>query len=213
MSVEDLIAAFGAELGMAATNENRFGSPSLGWLGVCDGAAGVQWNAWVHRGENAAYVGVNLEGLTYDGWPIARFIEREFRHPRLFEVVKQLPVPEAIELIVHRDAWRFASRPAIEEKHVGLSGRVLTAIDSEGWKRTLQEAYECLDANRGHRGRGRQIVTTKSGKVEMSVSPHLQFRQRISEAAEAHQDWTSRVRRGREALQPLYTFVKEQSAA
>lgn len=116
-------------------------------------------------------------------------------------------------MIFHRDAWRFASRPAIEEKHIGLSGRALTEIDPEGWKRTLQEAYECLDPNLGHRHRGRQMVTTKSGRVELSVSPHLQFRQRISDAAEGQQEWLPRLQRAREALQPLYTFVKEQSAA
>jgi len=213
MSAEDLITAFGTELGITATDENRFGSVSLGWLGVCDGAEGVQWNTWLHRGENAAYVGVNLEGLKYDGWPIARFIEREFRHPRLFDVARQLAVPGSIQMIFHRDAWRFASRPAIEEKHIGLSGRALTEIDPEGWKRTLQEAYECLDPNRGHRHRGRQMVTTKSGRVELSVSPHLQFRQRIADAAEEQHDWMPRLRRAQEALQPLYTFVKEQSAA
>ena len=212
-SAEDLIGAFGAEFGVAVTDENRFGSVSLGWLGVCDGAEGVQWNTWLHRAENAAYVAVNLEGLKYDGWPIARFIEREFRHTRLFEVARQLAAPESIQMIFHRDAWRFASRPAIEERHIGLSGRALTEIDPEGWKRTLQEAYDCLDAERGHRHRGRQMVTTKSGRVELSVSPHLQFRQRISDAAEAQREWTSRLRGAQEVLQPLYTFVKEQAIA
>ena len=154
-SADDLIGAFCAEFGVALTDENRFGSVSLGWLGVCDGAEGVQWNTWLHRAENAAYVAVNLEGLKYDGWPIARFIEREFRHTRLFEVARQLAAPESIQMIFHRDAWRFASRPAIEERHIGLSSRALTEIDPEGWKRTLQEAYECLDPTRGHRHRGR----------------------------------------------------------
>lgn len=211
MSAEDLIGAFGSEFGVTVTDENRFGSVSLGWLGVCDGAEGVQWNTWLHRGENAAYVGVNLEGLKYDGWPIARFIEREFRQPRLLEVARRLAAPESIQLIFHRDAWRFASRPQIEERHIGLSERALSEIDRGGWEKTLQEAYECLDASRGYRQRGRQMVTTKSGRVELSVSPHLQFRQRISDAAETQREWASRLRRAREALQPLYGFVKEQA--
>lgn len=213
MSAEDLIGAFGSAFGVTVTGENRFGSAPLGWFGVCDGADGVQWNTWLHRGENAAYVGVNLEGLKYDGWPIARFIEREFRHPRLFEVARALAAQESIQMIFHRDAWRFASRPQIKERHIGLSERALIEIDPEGWKETLQEAYECLDASRGHRHRGRQMVTTKGGRVELSVSPHLQFRQRISDAAEEQQNWMPRLRRAREALQPLYAFVKEQSAA
>jgi hypothetical protein len=41
MSAEDLIAAFGTELGITVTDEHRFGSVSLGWLGVCDGAEGA----------------------------------------------------------------------------------------------------------------------------------------------------------------------------
>jgi hypothetical protein len=213
MVAEDLIAAFGTEFGVSVTEANRFGSVSLGWLGVCDGAEGVQWNAWLHRNENAAYVGVNLEGLKYDGWPIARFIEREFRYPRLFDVVRQLSAPESIEMIFHRDAWRFASRPQIEERHIGLSSRVLTNLDANGWKRTLQEAYDCLDAEKGHRHRGRQMVTTKSGRVELSVSPHLQFRRRISDSAEAEREWVPRLRLAKNELQPLYDFVKEQSTA
>lgn len=213
MAAEDLIAAFGTEFGVPVTEANRFGSVSLGWLGVCDGAEGVQWNTWLHRNENAAYVGVNLEGLKYDGWPIARFIEREFRYPRLFDVVRQLSAPELVEMIFHRDAWRFASRPQIEERHIGLSGRALTQIDASGWKNTLQEAYDCLDPDRGHRHRGLQMVTTKSGRVELSVSPHLQFRQRISNAAEAQREWPPLLRRAKNALQPLYDYVKEQCSA
>lgn len=213
MSAEDLIGAFSTEFGVTVTDENRFGSVSLGWLGVCDGAEGVQWNTWLHRAENAAYVAVNLEGLKYDCWPVARFIEREFRHPRLFEVARQLAAPQSIQMIFHRDAWQVSSRPAIEERYIGLSGRALTELQPEGWKRTLQEAYDCLDAERGHRHRGRQVVTTKSGRVELPVSPHLQFRQQISDAAETQRDWAPRLRRAREALQPLYDYVKEQSSA
>ena len=213
MPAEDLIEAFGAEWGVGVTDEHRFGSASIGLLGVCDGATGVQWNTWFHLRENVAYVAVNLEGKKYDGWPIARFIEREFRRPRLFEVVRQVASPESTELIVHRDAWRFASRPNIEERHIGLSERALIDIDPDGWKKTLEEAYQCLDANQGHRHRGRQMVTTQSGRVELPVSPHLQFRRRISEAADAQREWALLLRRARIDLQPLYDFVKEQSAA
>src|SRR5262245_28745421 len=99
--------------------------------------------------------------MKYDGWPIARSIEREFRRPRLFKVVRKLAAPESIQMIFHRAGWWFAFRPAIEERHIGLSGRALTGIDPVGWKRALQEAYDCLDGEQGHRHRGPQIVTTK----------------------------------------------------
>jgi hypothetical protein len=44
---EELIAAFTALFTTSSKRAKRFGSASLGWLGVCDGAAGVQWNASV----------------------------------------------------------------------------------------------------------------------------------------------------------------------
>lgn len=31
----------------------------------------------------AAWLGVNLEGMKYDGWPVARLIERELSRPLL----------------------------------------------------------------------------------------------------------------------------------
>jgi hypothetical protein len=68
-------------------------------------------------------------------------------------------------LIFHRNAWQIASRPGIEEKHIGLSGRVLTEVDAAGWNATLQEAYACLDPEKGHRGRGQQTVTVKKGSI------------------------------------------------
>ena len=44
----------------------RFGSPSIGWMGVHDGCSGVQWNAW-YSWPKTAWLGVNLEGMKYDG--------------------------------------------------------------------------------------------------------------------------------------------------
>ncbi|MDE2763072.1 MAG: hypothetical protein OXQ94_04195 [Gemmatimonadota bacterium] len=54
-----------------------FGHPSRGVLGVSDGSEGVQWNAGYDIRRDAASLGVNLEGMKYDDWPVARFIERE----------------------------------------------------------------------------------------------------------------------------------------
>jgi hypothetical protein len=150
--------------------------------------------------------------MKYDGWPIARYIEREFNHPRLFEVRARLAAPGRIELILYRDAWQVSTRPAIDEKHIGLSGRTLPEIDVDGWKATLQEAYTCLRIVNGKVRRARQVVTTKSGPRELPVSPHLQFRQKISEAVNGHRDWSSALREARAALAPLYQYVKEQSA-
>jgi hypothetical protein len=212
MSADDLIAAFAAEFGITPSDDNRFGASAHQLTGVCDGASGVQWNTWMSFRENSAYLGVNLEGMKYDGWPIARYIEREFNHPRLFEVRALLAAPDTIELILHRDAWQVSARPPIDERHIGLNGRTLPEIDLDGCKATLQEAYTCLRIVNGRVRRARQVVTTKSGPRELPVSPHLQFRQRISEAVDGHRDWSSSLRGAREALAPMYEYVKEQSA-
>ena len=55
----------------------EFGSPSRGVLGVSDGNEGVQWNAGHYPRDGAVWLGVNLEGMKYDDWPVARLIERE----------------------------------------------------------------------------------------------------------------------------------------
>ena len=60
-----------------------FGSPSRGVLGISDGNEGVQWNAGYYIRDGAVWLGVNLEGMKYDGWPVARLIEREISRPLL----------------------------------------------------------------------------------------------------------------------------------
>ena len=44
-----------------------FGSPSRGVLGISDGNEGVQWNAGYYPRDGAVWLGVNLEGMKYDG--------------------------------------------------------------------------------------------------------------------------------------------------
>ena len=47
-----------------------FGSPSRGVLGISDGNEGVQWNAGYYIRDGAVWLGVNLEGMKYDDWPL-----------------------------------------------------------------------------------------------------------------------------------------------
>jgi hypothetical protein len=210
--IETLLDAFGQELGVVPGALRRFGRKSLGYLGASDGAAGVQWNAWLDAREAAAFLGVNLEGMAYDGWPVARFIERELDRPRLFDVRDQLEAPALVQVIWHRDAWQVSLRPEIVEKHIGVSQQMLPAIEPAAWAETLREAYACLDADRSHRARATQTVTTAKGaRGERPVSPHLQFRQRISWSP-AH-GWKTAVAEARRNLRPLYAWVAEQSAA
>ena len=51
-----------------------FGTPRGRYQGVSDNAEGVQWNAGVDREQGSSWLGVNLEGMAYDDWPIARLI-------------------------------------------------------------------------------------------------------------------------------------------
>ena len=60
-----------------------FGSPSRGVLGISDGNESVQWNAGYYPRHGAVWLGVNLEGMKYDDWPVARLIEREISRPLL----------------------------------------------------------------------------------------------------------------------------------
>ena len=61
----------------------RLGTPSRGVLGISDGNDGVQWNARHRPGDGFVWLGVNLEGMQYDDWPVARLIERGISRPLL----------------------------------------------------------------------------------------------------------------------------------
>ena len=209
--VDALLDAFATELGTQPTTLRRFGRASLGYQGASDGARGVQWNAWLDTREGAAFLGVNLEGMAYDGWPVARFIERELDRPRLFVVREQVDDPSLVQAIWHRDAWQVSLRPEIAEKHIGESPRRLSELEPASWAATLRQAYDCLDPARGHRARARQTVTTVKGeRREYPVSPHLQFRQRVTWSP-AH-GWRLALAETRRNLRPIYTWVAEQSA-
>ncbi|MYA44598.1 MAG: hypothetical protein F4Z31_22965 [Gemmatimonadetes bacterium] len=57
--------------------------PSRGVLGLSDGNEGVQWNAGYRPGDGFVWLGLNLEGMQYDDWPVARLLEREIGRPLL----------------------------------------------------------------------------------------------------------------------------------
>ncbi len=160
----------------------RFGSPSLGVLGICDGNNGVQWNAGYSQLVECAFLGVNLEGLEYDGWPVARLIERELSRPRLLsEYRARVARPGRVDVSWKRDAWQASSRVRITERDIAPTPIALDRLDAAGWARALGGARECLDPRRKYRGRRRTRVTLlRSGRVvERWVSPHLQFKTRL----------------------------------
>ena len=132
----------------------RFGSLSLGLIGISDGLDGVQWNAAFFRSEQTATLGVNLEGMKYDEWPVARLIEREMSLPALLTKYRaKVARPEMVTVCWHRDAWQASSRVRIKESPLPPTPITLDRLDGDGWARALRSARECLDPKRGYRGR------------------------------------------------------------
>ncbi len=151
--------------------------------------------------------------MTYDGWPIARFIERELGQPTLPDLCRALPHAGTIVMSWTRDAWQAAARPPIAEIQIGPTPRRLDDLTPEVWRTILMEAYQCLDGNRGHRGRATQTVTLKGGPAEKEVSPHLHIEQVLWRGIpKSQEEAVTLIQRSREALLSLHSFVVQRSA-
>jgi hypothetical protein len=74
-----------------------------------------------------AFLGVNLEGIVSDGWPVARFLERELNRPRLFDLRDRIHARALVQAVWHR-TWQISLRRVIREKHIGVSVRMLPDI-------------------------------------------------------------------------------------
>ena len=191
-----------------ACEGRRFGSRSLGVLGISDGCEGVQWNAAYSERDDTAWLGVNLEGMLYDGWPVARLIEREIFHPLLLtEYRGRVPRPHLVTVSWWRDAWQASSRVQIKESNLSPTPIALDRLDADGWAHALRQARECLDPQRLYRGRRRTRVTLRrSGRIiERWVSPHLHFMVRFDENS------TRSLRRAKDDLEVLSEFAIRQS--
>lgn len=190
-----------------------FGSPSRGVLGISDGNKGVQWNAWYRPGDGVTGLGVNLEGMKYDDWPVARLIERETSHSLLLTRYRQqVARPDKVTVLWARDAWQYSARPRIKEANLAPTPITLDRLDGQGWAEALRGARECLDPRKRHRGRRKVPVTLLPSKrhpperrVEMYVSPHLKIGTPLVEI-------TARaMREARESLVALYEFAAHLS--
>ena len=208
-----LVDAFSSLTRIIPADEIMFGSPSLQVSGICDGSQGVQWNAWIEwqGARQMAYAGVNLEGMVYDGWPVARVIERELAGATLPAAAAEVTAAHHVEVIWYRDAWQVSARPPIKEKLIGKSPVLLHALDDEEWGRMLRDAYECLDPSRGHRGRAEQRLTTSSGrKRSYRVSPHLQLRQAFWPKEPSRlAGWRASLDETMSNLRPLHRLVAD----
>jgi hypothetical protein len=156
----------------------RFGKAGARYEGFSDGSDGVQWNCGIDRVRHLVTVGVNLEGMKYDGWPIARLLLREKRRPTLPEVLRQTPLASATEVWLERDAWQAAARLPISEWHIGPAPPVaVTSLSDELWLTMVREALQSLNADKDFLGRGSMEVTlAKAGRKVKDVSPHLQIK-------------------------------------
>ena len=190
-----------------------FGSLSRGVLGISDGNEGVQWNAGYYPRDDEVWLGVNLEGMKYDDWPVARLIEREISRPLLLTGYRRkVARPDRVTVIWARDAWQYAARRRIKEANLAPTPIALDRLDGQGWADALRGARECLNARKRHRGRNKVPVTLLPSErhpwerqVEMDVSPHLKIRAPLAEI-------TSRaMRQARDNLEALWEFAADRS--
>ena len=185
-----------------------FGRPKNG---VSDGIDGVQWNISVNDENGEAKLGVNLEGMKYKNWPISTFLKEELDNPRLPSLAKYITGANKIHIGLYRDAWQYQDRPPIKERIAG-SGSLLSELTETVWSKMLNEAYNCLNANKKHRGRAKQKVTLMSSgeEKEMEVSPHLNiYTNAWSSIPISEDDAKSKLQEAFTRLEPLYDFVKE----
>jgi hypothetical protein len=207
-SLEQLRTEFSNQFSVSAPR--AYGRAGVRHEGFSDDADGVQWNTGLDRHRGKWTLGVNLEGMKYGklDWPIARLIEVEMREPALPWLIENLSYAGAVELWFEREAWQAAARPSIRENAIGPEPPLLLSeLDTETWLAILKEAYDCLDPQRGHRGRAKQIVTlSQAGSREKDVAPHLQFKTVMP-------DFSSRnmqvcLSAARQTLLPIYTFAR-----
>jgi hypothetical protein len=185
-----------------------FGNPTVKIGGVSDGRDGVQWNVAYDPRDQRRWVGVNLEGMRYDDWPIARLLERELSRPTLLELVRRYSGLRDVILLLRRDYWQATSRPPIEARNIGPTPIALGSLTEDAWRAALEEALDCLDAGRGHRGRATQQVTLVSGKqVEGAVSPHLTFQY----FALGSMSWEDLCREAKDRMAPLYEWATDRA--
>lgn len=210
-SYDFAVNAFNSILGI-------IGKPFDNQKGVSDDIKGVQWNIAITK-NGEAILGVNLEGMEYrniegmkyKNWPISTFLKEELDNPRLPSLAKYITDANKIHIKLDREAWRYRKRPPIKERIKG-SGTLLSELTETDWSEMLEEAYDCLNADKNHRGRAKQFVTLVASEEvkEMEVTPHLGFNTIVwSSDPMSKEDAKSKLQEAFSRLRPLYDFVKE----
>jgi len=209
------LAALAAAFQAVCTPASRtFGSSALSTLGICDAAEGVQWSAALDRTTGHATLSVNLEGMEYDGWPVARLIERELQDTTLPAAARAVTAPLSVTVRWMRDCWQGPGRLPIREQDIAPTPFSLDRLTPALWRDALSEALGCLDAARHHRGRGLQTITMAGSGVmaTKSVSPHLQFTVGLQRTG-PDDSWEASMRTAKTLLTPLHEWADERARA
>lgn len=187
----------------------EFGNSATQIFGYSDGKEGVQWQAGYNLRVEERWAGVNLEGMQYDDWPVARLIERELKEPTLPQIVRQNAQLGQVEALWRRDFWQISARPDIAERNIAPTPIALGELHEAAWREALSEARQCLDGRRRYRARAVQTVTLPGGEqVDGEVSPHLTFRC-VSHEPVA---WDEFLRSAKKDLEPLHRWTVRRAA-
>lgn len=195
-----------------------FGSVSRNELGVCDGNQRVQWNAGIERergqrNRTSRFIGVNLEGSEYDGWPLLRLLQRERHAPRLFDAVARTSRPEEIRVQLLRDAWAGRARPKYFHERFILPFRPLADLTLADWTQAVTHAMDGLDLVNGMGIVKQEITFTSDGhRIVCDVKPYLHFGRVLWDQVPAtREERIDIIRTAMDQLRPLYNFVEAQS--
>ncbi len=187
-----------------------FGQLNMPWFGMSDDNFGTQWNLALTAESNEAHLGVNLEGLKYDDWPIAKLLLSEQNHPSLENLKSQVNDPDGIFIRLVRDAWQGPSRPEIKEQFIGGGMVSLAETDNRKWLQMVREALDCLDSTKSYRGRTKQLVTRVKQPMKgdrrrlMDVSPHLTVLCKVGLGEGFEDDFKRKLRE----MEPVYNWMK-----
>lgn len=201
---ERMLAAFKRVFGEAV---RPFGNRARRIGGLSDGNEGVQWNVGYDPRDGSCWAGVNLEGMEYVDWPVARLIRRELESPTLPALIRKLGATDPIEVRWKRDYWQAASRPEIEERWIAPTPILASRLTGDQWHNALQEAAGCLGTWTGGRTM-RDVTLAKSGvRVTGPVSPHLTIAFPSTKPA----SWLNFLTEARLRLQPFYDWTIERT--
>jgi hypothetical protein len=190
-----------------------FGQKTSEFTGFSDSNQGVQWNITVNRNTGQISLGVNLEGVKYDNWPITNLLLKERDQCRLVDLIN-IEGAKSININMTRDAWQAAARPEIAERFITPENLQLSELTHSQWKNIIEQSLACLGEKSDYRKRGTQVVYLTKSKVkkEMPTSPHLNFNIQIFDHNPANLSLLiEAVKRAKNLLMPLYVFTRDQS--